>query len=217
MSDTPIKVLLVDDEQLIRNGLAILLASYPSLSIVGQASNGQEAAEFCDSHAVDVVLMDIRMPVSNGIEGTRLIKTNHPNISVLVLTTFQDTEYISQAMRLGAYGYLLKDSSSDDIAESINLVFNGNMVLDGKIGKEMLNLTRTADKPLFDALAFDLSPKEVDIVRLVASGLSNQEIADKLYLSLGTIKNNITTILRKLDLRDRTQLAIFAFEKGLMS
>lgn len=217
MSNTPIKVLLVDDEQLIRNGLAILLASYPSLSIVGQASNGQEAAEFCDSHAVDVVLMDIRMPVSNGIEGTRLIKTNHPNISVLVLTTFQDTEYISQAMRLGASGYLLKDSSSDEIAESINLVFNGNMVLDGKIGKDMLNLTPTADQPPFDALSFDLSPKEVDMIRLVASGLSNQEIADQLYLSLGTIKNNITTILRKLDLRDRTQLAIFAFEKGLMS
>ena len=217
MSETSIKVLLVDDEQLIRNGLAILLESYPDISIVGQASNGQEAAEFCGTHSVDVVLMDIRMPVSNGIEGTKLIKSRHPEIKLLILTTFQDAEYISQAMRLGASGYLLKDSSRDDIYEAIKIVLQDNIVLDGKIGKEIVDLSTASNKQDFDSTHYDLSEKEVEIIRLIASGLSNQEISDQLFLSLGTIKNNVTTILRKLDLRDRTQLAIFAFEKGLMN
>lgn len=217
MSETLINVLLVDDEQLIRTGLAILLESYPDICIVGQASNGQEAADFCQSHSVDVVLMDIRMPVSNGIEGTKLIKSSQPEIKLLILTTFQDAEYISQAMRLGASGYLLKDSSSDDIYEAIKIVLNNNIVLDGKIGKEILSLSTSSNEIFFDANEFDLSEKEVEIIRLVSSGLSNQEISDQLFLTLGTIKNNVTSILRKLDLRDRTQLAIFAFEKGLMN
>lgn len=217
MSETPIKVLLVDDEQLIRNGLAILLDTYPDIQIVGQASNGQEAVDFCDANPVDVVLMDIRMPETDGIEGTKQIKSNHTEIKILILTTFQDAEYISQAMRLGASGYLLKDSSSDDIYEAIKIVFNHNIVLDGKIGKEVATLTTASNELNFDAKEHGLSEKEVDIIQLVASGLTNQEISNQLYLSLGTIKNNISTILRKLDLRDRTQLAIFAFEKGLMN
>lgn len=217
MSETPIKVLLVDDEQLIRNGLAILLDTYPDIQIVGQASNGQEAVDFCDANPVDVVLMDIRMPETDGIEGTKQIKSNHTEIKILILTTFQDAEYISQAMRLGASGYLLKDSSSDDIYEAIKIVFNHNIVLDGKIGKEVAALTTSSNELNFDAKEHDLSEKEVNIIQLVASGLTNQEISNQLYLSLGTIKNNISTILRKLDLRDRTQLAIFAFEKGLMN
>lgn len=217
MSETSIKVLLVDDEQLIRNGLAILLESYPDIKIVGQASNGQEAADFCHANSVDVVLMDIRMPVSNGIEGTKRIKSRHPEIKILILTTFQDAEYIAQAMRLGASGYLLKDSSSDDIYEAIKIVLQDNIVLDGKIGKEIVDLSTASNKQDFNSTHYNLSEKEVEIIRLIASGLSNQEISDQLFLSLGTIKNNVTTILRKLDLRDRTQLAIFAFEKGLMN
>jgi len=216
MAQTPINVLLVDDEELIRSGLAILLDGYEDINVVGQAANGQEAADFCDKEAVEVVLMDIRMPEVNGIEGTQLIKASHPDIKVLILTTFQDAEYISQAMNLGASGYLLKDSSNDDIYEGIKIAYNDNIVLDGKIGNEIAGLSLGENNAMFDADTYDLSEKEVNIIQLIASGLSNQEIADKLYLSLGTIKNNTSTILSKLELRDRTQLAIFAFENGLM-
>lgn len=217
MTKTAIKVLLADDEELIRSGLAILLDTYDDIEIVGQAGNGQEAADFCDEAEVDVVLMDIRMPEVTGIEGTKLIKAAHPEMKVLILTTFQDAEYISQAMRLGASGYLLKDSSNEDIYEGIKIAYKDNIVLDGKIGSEIADLSTGTVAETFDAEAYDLTEKEMTIVQLVASGLTNQEIADKLYLSLGTIKNNTSTILSKLELRDRTQLAIFAFEKGLMN
>jgi len=217
MSQTAIKVLLVDDEQLIRSGLAILLNTYEDIEIVGQAANGGEAANFCKKEKVDVVLMDIRMPEVNGIEGTKQIKSDDPNIKVLILTTFQDAEYISQAMRLGASGYLLKDSSNEEIYEGIKIAMNNNIVLDGKIGNEIATLSMESEVVLFDPGEFDLSDKEVKIIQFVASGLSNQEIAEELFLSLGTIKNNMSIILKKLDLRDRTQLAIFAFEHHLMN
>lgn len=217
MTKPAIKVLLVDDEELIRSGLAILLDTHEDIEIVGQAADGQEAIDFCDEADVDVVLMDIRMPEVTGIEGTKRIKAAHPEIKVLILTTFQDAEYISQAMRLGASGYLLKDSSNEDIYEGIKIANSDNIVLDGKIGHEIADLSLGEVIEEFDADVYDLSEKEMTIIQLVASGLTNQEIADKLYLSLGTIKNNTSTILSKLALRDRTQLAIFAFEKGLMN
>lgn len=217
MIEETIKVLLVDDEQLIRGGLKILLSEFDQLEIVGEAKNGQEAVDFCHHNEVDVVLMDIRMPEVNGIKGTEMIKEQLPQIKVLVLTTFQDTEYISQTMQLGASGYLLKDSSPTEIYESIRIVMNGNVVLDGKISSAMLNQSSTLSGIQFSPAEHDLSEKEVDIIRFIASGLSNQEISEEMFLSVGTIKNNITMILSKLDLRDRTQLAIFAFQKGLMN
>lgn len=212
-----IKVLLVDDEQLIRGGLAILLGTFEDIDIVGQATNGNEAAIFCDENDVDVVLMDIRMPESNGIEGTTLIKEKHPKIRVLILTTFQDVEYISQTMQLGASGYLLKDSSHEEIHESIRLVYNNNVVLDGKISNAMIANNAAIQNKVFKGSEFDLNEKEETMIKLIASGMNNQEISEKMFLSLGTVKNNISMILTKLELRDRTQLAIFAFEKGLMN
>lgn len=212
-----IKVLLVDDEQLIRGGLAILLGSFEDIDIIGQATSGKEAANFCDENDVDVVLMDIRMPESNGIEGTTLIKETHPKIKVLILTTFQDVEYISQTMQLGASGYLLKDSSHEEIHESIRLVYNDNVVLDGKISNAMITNTKLIPTKVFKGSEFDLNEKEETMIKLIASGMNNQEISEKMFLSLGTVKNNISMILNKLELRDRTQLAIFAFEKGLMN
>lgn len=213
---TPIKVLIVDDEMLIRSGLAILLGTYGEIEIVGQAANGQEAIDFCDQTDVDVVLMDIRMPEVNGIEATKTIKERHPEMNILILTTFKDVEYIGQAMKLGASGYLLKDSSEEAIFEGIKMANSHNIVLDGKLSDSLAAISNQAKESSFDAETFDLSNKEVEIIRLVASGYSNQEIADTLFLSVGTIKNNVTTILSKLELRDRTQLAIFAFENHIM-
>ena len=157
------------------------------------------------------------MPESNGIEGTTLIKETHPKIKVLILTTFQDVEYISQTMQLGASGYLLKDSSHEEIHESIRLVYNDNVVLDGKISNAMITNTKLTPTKVFKGSEFDLNEKEETMIKLIASGMNNQEISEKMFLSLGTVKNNISMILNKLELRDRTQLAIFAFEKGLMN
>ena len=217
MTENAIKVLLVDDEQLIRSGLAILLEMYEEIEIVGQAANGQEAIDVCATEEVDVVLMDIRMPETNGIEGTKQIKEKHPHIHVLILTTFQDMEYIAQAMKVGASGYLLKDSNEETIYEGIKLAHKNNLVIDGKMTDFFTAISKNHTDAPFDPKNYELSSKEVEIIRLVASGYSNQEIADELCLSLGTIKNNTSLILNKLDLRDRTQLAIFAFEKGLMN
>lgn len=207
------KVLLVDDERLIRSGLAILLDSFEDVEIVGQAGDGQEAYEFVKNHEVDVVLMDIRMPEVNGIEGTRLILSHKPHVKVLILTTFQDTEYIDEAMQLGASGYLLKDSSHEEIYEGLKLALSDKIVLDKSVSQQFLSASQR--KPVNPA-DFDLNDKEVEIMYWISRGLNNEEISEKMFLSKGTIKNNISYILNKLGLRDRTQLAIFAIEKGFV-
>lgn len=210
------KILLVDDERLIRSGLAILLNSFEDVEIVGQAGNGQEAYDFVKHHEVDVVLMDIRMPEVNGIEGTRLILKDYPQIRVLILTTFQDTEYIDEAMRLGASGYLLKDSSHEEIYEGLKLAISDKVVLDKKVSQQFMTSVTPGPSPV-NPEDFDLNDKEVEILCWIARGLNNEEIAEKMFLSKGTIKNNVSYILNKLGLRDRTQLAIFAFEEGFMN
>lgn len=210
---TNIKLLIVDDEQLIRTGLSLMLDGQDQIQVVGQAENGQDAYDFVRQHSVDCVLMDIRMPESDGIEAVQLIKNYNPKIKILMLTTFQDADYISRAMQAGASGYLLKDTSHQEIIRAIHTILEGNLVFDGqlndKIGLSAKRLTS------FNPDQYQLSHREMEIIQLVATGLSNQEIASELFLSVGTIKNHITTILHKLNLRDRTQLAIFAFEKGL--
>lgn len=213
-----IKVLIVDDEALIRSGLTILLNNLDEVEVVGQASHGREAVDFCQDHEVDCVLMDIRMPEVNGIEGGGWVKEEFPYIQVLMLTTFKDMDYIRQAMQAGASGYLLKDSSPQQIAAAIHMVMDGQLVFDGQLNEQMAQqwsaeATQTATD--FHAEDYGLKDSDIQLIRLVATGLSNQEIADQVFLSVGTVKNNISTILQKLGLRDRTQLAIFAFEQGL--
>ena len=160
-------------------------------------------------------LMDIRMPESNGIEGTKLIKEAFPEVKVLIVTTFQDTEYIVEAVQNGASGYLLKDSSPEAILDGIKVAMSGKVVMDTVISEALLTNT-TVEKPAsFDAEKWGLTPREVELIQQVAQGLSNKEIAQTLFLSEGTVKNNISTILSKLELRDRTQLVIFAYENKL--
>ena len=157
--------------------------------------------------------MDIRMPEVNGIEGTRLILSHKPQVKVLILTTFQDTEYIDEAMQLGASGYLLKDSSHEEIYEGLKLALSDKIVLDKSVSQQFLSASQR--KPVNPA-DFDLNDKEVEIMYWISRGLNNEEISEKMFLSKGTIKNNISYILNKLGLRDRTQLAIFAIEKGFV-
>ena len=155
------------------------------------------------------------MPESNGIEGTKLIKEAFPEVKVLIVTTFQDTEYIVEAVQNGASGYLLKDSSPEAILDGIKVAMSGKVVMDTVISEALLTNT-TVEKPaIFDADKWGLTPREVELIQQVAQGLSNKEIAQTLFLSEGTVKNNISTILSKLELRDRTQLVIFAYENKL--
>lgn len=214
-----IQVLLVDDEKLIRQGLRLLLSGDSRLEIIGEAGNGKEALAFCQTQRVDLVLMDIRMPEMDGREATLRIKEQFPNIEILILTTFSDMEYIKEAMRNGAKGYLLKDSSPELIQESIVAVSSGSVVVHPDVADKLLQEDQKVQaKMLIDAMPYDeaLNESELEIIKLLASGHNNKEIAEQVYLSEGTIKNRISILLQKLDLRDRTQLAIFAWKHGLL-
>ena len=211
----PIKLIIADDEMLIRTGLKIMLEASGNVEVLALAESGRAAFEACKEQQPDVVLMDIRMPESNGIEGTKLIKEAFPEVKVLIVTTFQDTEYIVEAVQNGASGYLLKDSSPEAILDGIKVALSGKVVMDTVISEALLTNTTVEKTVSFDAEKWGLTPREVELIQQVAQGLSNKEIAQTLFLSEGTVKNNISTILSKLELRDRTQLVIFAYENKL--
>lgn len=211
----PIRLIIADDEMLIRTGLKIMLEASGNVEVLALAENGRAAFEACTIHRPDVVLMDIRMPESNGIEGIKLIKEAFPEVKVLIVTTFQDTEYIVEAVQNGASGYLLKDSSPDAILDGIKVALSGKVVMDTVISEALLTNTSVEKEESFDAEKWGLTTREVELIAQVAKGLSNKEIAQTLFLSEGTVKNNISTILSKLELRDRTQLVIFAYENKL--
>lgn len=209
-----IKLLIVDDEKLIREGLKIMLSIFEDIDVVGTAENGYKALEFCKGNEVDVVLMDIRMKECYGVMGTRLIKEQFSRIKVIILTTFKDKEYIQDAMKYGAFGYMLKDSSHDVIYEGIKTAYKGNMVVHPEVATKMMDNSICNKK---DIDKFGLSEKEIKIIEFIANGLTNKEISEEIFLSEGTVKNNITNILSKLELRDRTQIAIFAFKNGIVT
>jgi DNA-binding NarL/FixJ family response regulator len=213
-----IKVLLVDDEKLIREGLKIILSTYGDLEVVGLCENGEEAFKLCDEIEIDVILMDIRMPKCDGVLGTKLIKEKYNNIKILILTTFNDVEYIQEALKYGASGYLLKDSSYDILHQGINSAHIGNVVVHPEVANKIIsNVTKEACSETEIMTKHGLTLKEVKIIKEIAAGLSNKEIGEALFLSEGTIKNNISVILSKLELKDRTQIVIFAFKSGLVT
>ncbi|MBU5484724.1 response regulator transcription factor [Clostridium sp. MSJ-11] len=211
-----IKIIIVDDEKLIREGLKIILSSYDDIEILELCSNGYHALKTCKEKDVELVLMDIRMPECDGVLGTRMIKEEFPKTIVLILTTFNDTEYIHEALRFGASGYLLKDSSYELIYEGIKAAIKGNVVVHPEVASKMISdtcLKEINSKEIVEE--YDLTDSEILIIKEVAKGFSNKEIGEKLYLSEGTVKNKISIILSKLNLRDRTQIAIFAFKNGI--
>ncbi|MGL4453034.1 MAG: response regulator [Sarcina sp.] len=211
-----IKVLIVDDERLIREGLRLMLSTFAEIDVVAVAENGYEGLEKCKELSVDVVLMDIRMQKCDGVKGTKLIKEQFAKIKVLILTTFKDSEYIRDAFNYGAYGYLLKDSSPEVIYEGIKSAFNGNVVINHEMAGKIINKS-IEERNEFDNSKYNLNKKEIEIIKNIAKGFTNKEIANEIFLSEGTIKNNITSILAKLDLRDRTQIAIFAFKNKIVT
>ena len=214
-----IKIVIVDDEKLIREGLKIILSTYEDIEVLALCENGRSAYEFCLSNQVDLVLMDIRMEECDGVLGTKLIKESVPYVKVLILTTFKDAEYIEEALKNGASGYLLKDSSYDLIYGGIKAAVGGNVVVHPDIISKLMLKPETETKVTnIDTIlkATGLTDRDVNIIEEIAKGLNNKEIGEKLFLTEGTIKNNITTILSKLNLRDRTQIVIYAFKNNIV-
>ena len=217
-----IRILLVDDQALFREGLRTLLSVRPDLEVVGEAGNGQEAVEAAAKLRPDVVLMDLRMPVLNGVAATRRLQQELPEIKVIVLTTFDDDEYVFDGLRAGAVGYLLKDVSSDKLVEAIRAAAQGDSFLEASIATRVVaEFTRLSgqhqessagEQPLVEPL----SERELEILAVLAGGASNREIAQKLHITEGTVKNHVTNILGKLGVRDRTQAALRGREMGLV-
>lgn len=208
----PIRLIIADDDALIRDSLKMILELDRDIEVVGTCTNGEEAFQLCADKKIDVVLMDIRMPICDGIMGTKKIKEAFPSTKVLILTTFQDDEYIFQALKNGAHGYLLKNTPSTKIKEQIMLVHSGTLLIHSEIAPKLTGMLNNEKEK--DLSGYDLTDREIEIVKLISAGYSNKEIASELFLSESTVKNYISSILGKLNLRDRTQIAVF-YLKGL--
>ncbi|MFD1147602.1 response regulator [Saccharothrix hoggarensis] len=215
MTDSAVRVLIVDDQALFREALATLMEVQPEIEVVGEAGDGAEAVRRCAELRPDVVLMDLRMPVMDGIAATDRLRVAHPEVRVLALTTFDDDAGVFAALRAGAVGYLLKDVSSARLVEALVAARRGESVLQPSVAAKLV--ARVARLPHDDAPppSSPLSERELDVVRLLAAGHSNREIAARLFLAEGTVKNLVTSVLAKLQVRDRTQAALRARELGL--
>ena len=217
-----IKILIADDQELIRQSLMIILDNVPDFEVVDCVADGIEVMESVKEEKPDVILMDIRMPRMDGVVCTQRIKELYPDIKIIILTTFDDDEYVFNALKFGASGYLLKGISMKELSDAIRKVYNGTAMINEDIASKVVRLfSRMAQSNLAirveDELTRDLKPNEWDIIVLVGSGLSNKEISSRLNLSEGTVRNSLSNILSKLELRDRTQLAIWAVQTGAVN
>lgn len=213
----PITVLLADDQRLMREGLATLLALAADIEIVGQAADGQEAIDLARRLRPDVILMDIQMPRVNGIAATQAIKAAQPEIKIIMLTTFSDDEYLMAGLRAGAIGYLLKDMPSEQLAEAIRSAARGQSPIGPEMARKLVNLfTQAPSSAPKSTVVSELSEREIEVLRLIAAGSSNKEIAEQLFIAEGTAKNHVSNILSKLEARDRAQAVARAKELGLM-
>ncbi|MEV6645811.1 response regulator transcription factor [Amycolatopsis sp. NPDC051371] len=213
---TPVRVLLVDDQALFREALATLLATHDGIDVVGEAGNGEEALSRVASVKPDVVLMDLRMPVLDGVGATGRLRLAHPDVQVIALTTFDDDEDVFAALRAGAVGYLLKDVSSARLIEAVLAAARGESVLQPSVAAKVVARFAQLPEERPQPLVVPLSEREREVLRLLADGRSNREIAASLFLAEGTVKNHVTNLLGKLGARDRTQAALRARDLGLL-
>jgi DNA-binding NarL/FixJ family response regulator len=210
-----IQVIICDDQALIRDGLEMLLKLEPDITVIGLAQNGAEAVEMVERCQPDLVLMDLKMPGVNGVEATRRIHARHPQIKILVLTTYDDDEWVFDAIRAGAAGYLLKDTPREDVVRAVRGTTAGKSFIDPAVAGRLLTHVVGQQTQPPSTITDKLTPREVDVLRLLANGLSNTDIARRLFLSEGTVRNHVSTILAKLELSDRTQAAVLAIQHGL--
>lgn len=208
-----IKVMIVDDQPIVRDGLKMILSLSDDIEVLYTASNGEEAVGLCKDSEIDIILMDIRMPVMDGVKATGIIKEKFPYIKVIILTTFNDDQFIFEALKNGASSYLLKDVESDELINTVKIIHHGGTVLHNSIAAKLVNRI-TEDKDEAQDCQV-LTQRELEISKLVSEGLSNREIAGKLFITEGTVKNHITNILSKLGLNHRTQIALYIIENKL--
>ncbi|BDZ62809.1 transcriptional regulatory protein DegU [Demequina sediminis] len=217
-----IRVALVDDQAMVRVGLRMILESEGDISVVAEATSGTEAARIVAAHSPDVVLMDVRMPGMDGLTATREVLAAHPDSRIVILTTFDDDEYVYEALRAGASGFLLKSVEGDALVAAVRVVAAGEALLAPEVTRRVIEqFARTAPLrdedhvPSAEAIG-DLSDREVEVLRLMARGLSNQEIASQLYVSSTTVKTHVSHILTKLGVRDRVQAVVEAYDSGIV-
>lgn len=203
------RIIIVDDDALVTASLKIILEANPDIEVLATGTSGVDAIKLYDAYKPDILLMDIRMEQMDGLEASRKIIAAHPEAKILLLTTFADDEYIVKAIHTGAKGYILKQDF-ESVAPAITAVYNGQTVFGNEIMNKIPSLLQQEDS--FDYLSYNLTEKEFELIRLIADGLNNKEIAEQLYLSEGTVRNYLSSILMKLDLRDRTQLACFYYK-----
>jgi DNA-binding NarL/FixJ family response regulator len=225
---SPARIIIADDHFLIRDGIQAMLESEPDLEVISEAENGQEALELCRELRPELVLMDVRMPVMDGLESTRAIKEVCPETSVLMVTTYESSDYLFEAIKAGAAGYVLKNANKPQLSNAIKRTLGGDPTLNQELAMEMLQRLaaeeelRTTqvsnpDVPLGQTLGEALTGRELEVLRLLANGLTNQEIAQSLVISAGTVKHHVRHIIAKLGVSDRTQAAVRAVELGLLT
>ncbi|MFD0588118.1 response regulator [Paenibacillus sp. GCM10027627] len=203
-----IRILLAEDQALVLQGLKMMIETDPEMKVAGEAANGRDAVARCESGVFDIAVLDIRMPVMSGLDAARIIRSRWPAMKVLMLTTFNDDQYAMEAMKCGANGYMLKDAEPEALHRAIRSCMAGGLSLQEQVAAKLIpKLLQKNTHPDIDP---SITARELDIMRLIGEGYSNSEISQALSLSVGTVKNHISVILEKLDLRDRTQLAIYA-------
>ncbi len=210
-----IKIMIVDDQRLMREGLKTILELEQDFNVVQLAENGKDALDKITDIEPDIILMDIRMPIMDGVECTKLIKQKYPSIKVLILTTFDDDEFIIDALINGAVGYILKDLSSEKLVEAIRDAYNGNSIMQPEVASKVIaHIAGKAKEPIQNSvsLKLDLTDREKEILKLVGKGMSNKEIAKTLYISEGTVKNYISNLYSKLEVDDRSKLTLYAIK-----
>lgn len=217
-----IKIVIIDDQSLMRDGLKIILGSYKDFEIVACGENGIDAIKLAETYSPDIILMDIRMPIMDGVEATRIIKEKHTDINVLLLTTFEDEEYIVNAMKAGASGYIFKDIEKDKLAEVIHDCVKGTLIMPTKVAAVLAKYVsekeppnNKIDMPPTNSIDWPLTDRESEIAVMVSQGFTNKQIASALYISDGTVKNYVSTIYGKLGFKDRIKLALYLKENGL--
>ncbi|GAA0287379.1 DNA-binding NarL/FixJ family response regulator [Gracilibacillus halotolerans] len=210
-----IRVLLAEDLVMVREGLKVMIESDDEIQVVAQADNGKDAIQLCEKHIIDVAILDIRMPIMDGLEAAKVIHQRWPKIKILMLTTFDDEQYVLDSLKIGVSGYMLKNGDTQSLIRSIKSALEGGLSIEEQVAARVVPslLQRKTETEKIDP---SLTPRDRAILKCIGEGLNNQEIANRLGLSVGTVKNNTSNILDKLNLRDRTQLAIYAIRHGLV-